>query len=199
MVESLLLLVALAVAAAVIYWISMRMLLRPVHPAVFTGTVVVAFLIGWLVRGLTVQPPKAAPAVVAANTPAAVPTRSVVWPLFHDRVSDGRFPPRIRAGSTVFGSVMVENRSAVDWNPHGNPTLMLGLKVSDAAGHVIAQGRSDLGPSFPPGMRRRIKFQVDPIAVPGEYTLTLDPVLESVAWFADVNHNKPLPLKFTVF
>jgi hypothetical protein len=181
----LLLIVAwLAVVAALVYWLGTRVKLPPTHRAVFAGSVIAAFIVGWVFRGGSGP---------AAPVPTPVAQPSVNPAMFVDSLSAVEFPSTVPARHDQAGSIIVENRSVVTWPTHAERPVLLGFFVYDSSGHAVRLGRAALGADFAPHQKRRIGFTIPTPDSPGLYTLKLDLVYESIGWF-----QKPITIPIKV-
>ncbi len=81
-----------------------------------------------------------------------------------------------RAGSTMLGARLFDERGAVVWERHGTPPLPRPLA---------------------PGERVSLKFETQAPRAPGLYTLKLDLVAQHVCWFEE-RGSTPLVVKFKV-
>lgn len=188
MVGFFLIAVWLAVAAALLYWLGTRVKLPPTHRAVFAGSIIAAFIVGWVFRGGSGP---------AAPVPTPVPQPSVNPAMFSDTLSAVEFPSTVPTRRDQAGSIVVENRSAVMWPTHASRPVLLGFFVYDSSGHAVRVGRAALGPDFAPHQKRRIGFIIPTPDSPGLYTLKLDLVYESIGWF-ESNGQKAITLPIRV-
>lgn len=190
----LLLAISLGTVAAGLYAVAKRVGIPPVQSSVFAGTAIVAFLLGWAFHGGGAS--EASPTVAAVATPVVAGTPVPPAALFHEALSDAQFPNRVAAGTTVNGSVVVQNTSTLTWRAHNGP-ISLGFHLLDTDGHAVAEGRALLGADVKPGEKRRVRFSAKMPAAPGRYTLTLDVVYEYYSWFESVR-NQPARIDVTV-
>ena len=98
-------------------------------------------------------------------------------------------PPRVRAGEPFTVLTRLFNQSRAPWTAAGMARVSLSYHWRDAAGReVVRDGeRTPLDLPVPPGGRVSVQQQVIAPAEPGRYTLELDPVFETVAWFSERN------------
>ncbi len=98
-------------------------------------------------------------------------------------------PAQVPAGEPFTVLTRVFNQSRVPWTAAGSARVNLSYHWRDAAGReVVRDGeRTPIELPVPPGGRVSVEQQVIAPAEPGRYTLELDPVFETVAWFSEKN------------
>ena len=110
-------------------------------------------------------------------------------------------PPRVRAGETFTVLTRLFNRSRFPWTAaNGAARVDLAYHWLDASGkRVVEDGlRTPMPWPVPPGGRVSVQQKVLAPPAPGRYVLELDPVFETVAWFAQKNGGKTLRIPVEV-
>jgi len=103
-------------------------------------------------------------------------------------------PPQVRAGETFTVLTRLFNRSRFPWTAYGAARVNLAYHWLDASGKQIVEDglRTPMPWPVPPGGRVSVQQKVLAPPSPGRYVLELDPVFETVAWFAQKNGGRTL-------
>lgn len=105
---------------------------------------------------------------------------------FAREVEGVALPQRATAGGSTLVSLRVVNRGDFAWSSGGVLPVRLGWRIEPVDGVGISlQGRWPLAREVPPGGRLETALRIDWPPLPGSYRLTLDLVVEDLAWFAD--------------
>ncbi len=109
-------------------------------------------------------------------------------------------PPQVRAGEKFTVLTRLVNRSRYPWTADGSARVNLAYHWLDASGKVLEQDgqRTPLLWPVQPGAQIEVQQKVIAPKTPGRYLLELDPVFETVAWFAEKNGGKTLRLPVEV-
>jgi hypothetical protein len=109
-------------------------------------------------------------------------------------------PAQVHTGEKFFLLTRLVNRSAHPWTAEGSARVNLAYHWLDESGKVIEKDgqRTPLPLPVPPGGPVEVKQKVIAPKTPGRYVLELDPVFETVAWFAEKNGGKTLRLPVEV-
>jgi len=91
------------------------------------------------------------------------------------------------SGGASLVPVRIRNTGSFEWTSEAVLSVQLGYRFSPEGGVAgfTSQGRTPLPRPVPPGGEVSTTMRVDWPGVPGRYDLTLDLVLEDVAWFAE--------------
>jgi hypothetical protein len=109
-------------------------------------------------------------------------------------------PAQVRAGETFTVLTRLFNRSRHPWTADGSARINLAYHWLDESGKVLEQDgqRTPLPWPVPPGAQVEVQQKVIAPKTPGRYVLELDPVFETVAWFAEKNGGKTLRIPIEV-
>ncbi|HEX4960783.1 MAG TPA: hypothetical protein VF173_08085 [Thermoanaerobaculia bacterium] len=109
-------------------------------------------------------------------------------------------PPQVHPGEKFFLITRLINRSAHPWTAEGSARVNLAYHWLDESGKVLEKDgqRTPLPWPVPPGGPVEVRQKVIAPKTPGRYVLELDPVFETVAWFAEKNGGKTLRIPIEV-
>jgi hypothetical protein len=101
-------------------------------------------------------------------------------------------PAQVRAGEPFTVITRLFNRSRYPWTAEGVARVNLAYHWLDESGKEIVEDglRTPMPWPVPPGGRVSVQQKVLAPPAPGRYVLELDPVLETVSWFAQKNGGK---------
>lgn len=133
---------------------------------------------------------------MSVRTPGRAPATAEVrylgdapWPhdVFARRVRTLALPERVEPGAAGEVAVEVENSSPEQWAGDGAFPVLLSYRLAAVEGSAaVSEGpRMVFGP-VPPGEAAARRIEVAWPADPGRYRLTVDLLIEGVAWFGDV-------------
>lgn len=113
---------------------------------------------------------------------------------------DVAVPPQVRAGERFEVPAVVVNTSHAEWRSEGGARVRLAYHWLDAQGNEILRDgeRTELPAALPPRGEAQVALRVVAPAQPGRYLLELDPVFETVAWFAERNGGRTLRIPVDV-
>ncbi len=107
--------------------------------------------------------------------------------IFASEVLVAELPRRAKAGSTSLLKLRVRNRSAGEWRSDAVLPVYLSYRLRPLAegAETLEGGRTALPARVRPGRVLSAAVRVEWPQRPGRYRLTLDLVMEGVAWFGD--------------
>ncbi|HEX4954479.1 MAG TPA: hypothetical protein VF017_13895 [Thermoanaerobaculia bacterium] len=114
------------------------------------------------------------PAAVAADV------YSVTW-------KSVSVPARLAPGQRIEVPVRLANASSVTWAATGSARVKLAYRWSGEDGRRLPDDgrRAELPLPLAPGAEAAVTLEVQAPALPGRYTLEIEPVLEHVSWFSE--------------
>jgi len=103
--------------------------------------------------------------------------------------SDISHPTVVDVGERFAVHGLLINGSRAEWRNRGGARVRLSYHWLDERGTTVVRDgeRTELAAPVPPGGAVRVTQTVVAPAQPGSYTLELDPVFETVAWFTERN------------
>lgn len=106
---------------------------------------------------------------------------------FGREVLSAPLPPYGYAGGGVLVPLRLRNTSSFEWTSDAVLPVQLAFRIEPADGGpgLIGEGRTRLPRAVAPGEEVAVTVRVDLPPIPGEYRVTIDLVLEDVAWFGD--------------
>jgi hypothetical protein len=139
----------------------------------------------------TASPGQSANAPVVSKTPGPLPDRG-----FKAQITPSDAALRLRAGQKQDITVRVKNTSDVVWWQRGGETndrsdnkfyIAIGNRWLDKDGKRTTdmEGHNGIPKDLKPGDETEMSLLITAPKAPGDYTMELDMVQESVAWFGD--------------
>jgi hypothetical protein len=109
-------------------------------------------------------------------------------------------PAQVKAGEKFTVLTRLINRSRYPWTADGSARVNLAYHWLDESGKVLEQDgqRTPLPWPVQPGAAIEVQQKVIAPKTPGRYILEVDPVFETVAWFAEKNGGKTLRIPIEI-